>query len=370
MSPVKILFFPGLFTSGGVETVVMNIFRNIDKKKFHIDFCVPRDYEGQFDNEVKGYGSNVIEIPQIRHVGIISYIRAVKRIIKENGPYQAVHVHSIHNGVYTIIASYLAGIKKRIYHVHNTDDPSIKNIPVPKIYRLIIKSLIKIMSTDYVACGEEAADYIYGKKNKNVVIINNALDLSAFKAHPKIYAERFKEYLKADIIIGNAARFTSVKNQSFLIKLLYEYSKKRDNVVLLLAGDGSTRQKCEEYVKELGLENSVKFLGNINDMPDFYNKLDLFILPSLHEGLPVTIIEAQACGIPCVISDTITKECDLGLNLVKSLSLDDSLENWINLVNNMSIKKEYDNTKISKAITDKGYNVDDMIKKITSVYLK
>jgi glycosyltransferase EpsF len=146
MSKTKILYFPGLFATGGVEAIVMNIFRNIDKEKFHIDFCVPRDYECQFDEEVKSFGCKVITIPQIKQTGVINYIKDVKKIIEENGPYQAVHVHSIHNGVYSIIASYFAGVRKRIYHVHNTDDPSLKNMRFPKTYSFIIRKLIKLFS--------------------------------------------------------------------------------------------------------------------------------------------------------------------------------------------------------------------------------
>ena len=368
MSTVKILFFPGLFTSGGVEAVVMNIFRNIDKEKFCIDFCVPRDYAGQHDEEVKSFGSKVIAIPRIKQVGIIKYIKIVKGIIEKNGPYHVVHVHSIHNGVYSIIASYFAGIRKRIYHVHNTDDPSLKNIKFPNLYRLLTRKLIKIFCTNYLACGEEAANYVYGRKNNKVEIINNALDLDIFEPKTPDYSEEIKKYYKADIIIGNAARFTDVKNQFFLIDLLYEFNKVNKKSILLLAGEGPTRQRCEEYAKELGVRDNVDFLGNLKNMPDFYNKLDVFVLPSLHEGLPVSVLEAQACGIPCIISKNITTECDLGLNIVDSISLDESLEVWVSKTERIASLKEYNHIKISNEITEHGYSIDCIITKLSMLY--
>jgi len=367
---VKILYFPGMLTSGGVETVIMNIYRNIDKEKFHLDFCVPRDFEGQYDKEITKNGSRVISIPQIRQVGLFKYIKCVRNIIVANGPYDAVHVHAIHSGVFTICAALFAGVKRRIYHVHGTDDISLKNMPLSVVYRFIIRFLIKIFCTDFLACGRQAAEYIYGKRyvvKGKAQIINNALDLERFNAKSTDLLKGVKEQYHTDIVIGYAARFVYGKNHHFLIKTLYEYNK-FNNAVLLLAGDGEARESCESYAKDIGIEKSVFFLGNVKDMPKFYNELDIFAFPSLFEGLPVSVLEAQACGVPCIMSDTITKECDMGLGLVFNISLQSGTDEWVKTIYELKDRKESDNRKIREAYMKRGYDINSMINMLTNIY--
>lgn len=366
----RILYFPGLFTLGGVESVIMNIYRNIDKTKFQIDFCVPRNFEGQYDKEVILNGSKIIPIPQISKVGVLRYIRTVKNTIISNGPYDIVHVHSIHNGVYAVLSALLAGVKRRIYHVHNTEDPSLKNMPFSKVYRSFVRALIKIVCTDFIACGGKAAQYVYGSsyvRKGKATILNNGLDLDKFNSRSQIFLKNVKKKYRADIVIGNAARFTDVKNQSFLIEIMAELNKSH-TAILLLAGDGENKDRCEKYAKELGIESNIIFMGNISDMPSFYNSLDIFMLPSLHEGLPVSIIEAQACGIPCIISDSVTKECDMGLDLLVDISLKENLEMWIGEIDKQCNKREYDNNKIQEAYRTKDYDIKSNVSTLSKIY--
>lgn len=370
---VRVLQFPGSLLVGGVESMLMNIYRNIDKNNYHFDFCVVRDNdsEGPYDQEIKNNGGKLFYIPQIKS-GVFAYLRAIKKIIKENGPYDVVHVHSVFNGIFAIIAAKSLGIKTRVYHVHNTNDASLRKFPFKNTYKKIARWFIKRKSTHHLACGKEAANYVYGKKfaKKKGIVLNNALNLNEFYAYSKANIQSLREELnipKDALVIGNAARFVEIKNQIFLINLVHEMSKKQ-NVFLLLAGDGETRKLCEQRALELEIFDKVKFLGNISNMPKFYNTLDVFVLPSFFEGLPVSSIEAQACGIPSLQSDTITLEADMGLDLLYSFNLKTPLSDVVDLINKITLKRIIDNDLINKSVSEKGYNIKNTVKVIQKVY--
>jgi glycosyltransferase EpsF len=371
---IKVLQFPGSLSVGGVGSMLMNIYRNIDKEQYHFDFCVVRnnEKEGPFDSEISSNRGEIFEIPQIKQVGIFDYMLAVKRIINENGPYDIVHVHSIFQGIFILLVSKYLGIKKRIYHVHNTQDLSLSRIPFAKTYRSIARFIIKRLSTNYLSCGKDAAEYVYGSKHaeKKAVILNNALDLNQFYAFDLADINKIRDELQIPsgaLVVGNAARFVEIKNQQFLINLVSEISKNKD-VILLLAGDGDTRKMCEQQAKELGIEKRVRFLGNVSDMPKFYNTLDVFILSSLFEGLPVSSIEAQACGVPCLQADTITTESDMGLQLLDSFNLESSTSIIAEQISKLANKKIIDNKTIQNSLSQKGYNIQSTVGIISEIY--
>lgn len=372
---IRILQFPGSLSIGGVGSMLMNIYRNIDKERYHFDFCVVREitHEGLFDREIEGNGSKIISLPGIRKIGVIKYIKQIKCILKENGPYDVVHVHSIFNGVFILIAAKLAGVKKRIYHVHSTCDLSLNTIPFSRIYKFITRYCINLLATNHIACGKEAAKYVYGEKYVNTnkaLVINNALDLNVFHAYSidRIIELRVMyRILEGTLVIGNAARFVRGKNQKLLIDIVFEISKYR-SVVLLFAGDGETRKECEQHAMSLGIEDNVKFLGNVLDMTMFYNALDIFILPSLFEGLPVSCIEAQACGIPCLQADTITIESDMGLGLLFLFNLNNEIKSVVDICEQIENSRVLDNILLSSALKNKGYAIDETVNVISKIY--
>lgn len=367
----KIAVFPGVFLTGGVESVIMNILEKSNSDEYSYDFFVPRPYDIALDSKLVKYHSKFIQIPQISEVGVIKYIKKVSKILKSTDKYDIIHVHSIHSGVLSSIAGFVAGIKQRVYHVHNTDDPSLNTIKFKKIYRAVMKFLINKFNNTYVACGEQASKYIYYKrkiKKSKVFIFNNSIDLHKF--YPisiSDFKKRKEQSTNEKLIIGNAARFTPVKNQKFLINLANEINKEID-CELMLAGDGETIDECKELSKQYNLQNKVKFLGVITDMKLFYDKIDVFVLPSFHEGLPVSIIEAQACGVPSLLSDTITSEVDFKLNLVDYESLDSSLNNWKDKIYNLSKKRIFDFETIKNRFDELNYNLDNMQIQIEKMY--
>lgn len=372
---IRIIHFPGLFINGGVETFLMNVVRNINHERFQFDFCVPREEKGPYDNELIRAGCHIINIPRIREVGIRQYIKMVKRIISENGPYDVAHIHSAgFNGVYSVLAAKEAGIRRIIYHVHSTSDESIRGVPLAKLYRNIVSIVVKRLCSHYLACSEEAASQVYGHKyleNSEVIILKNGIDLERFKPYElkELLAIRRKYGIPDNaIVVGNASRFVKGKNQEFLIKLTEDMSKKK-KFFLLLAGDGPTKSECELLAERLGLKKTVKFLGNLSQekMPEFYNALDLFLFPSEHEGLGNVVIEAQACGIPCIVSTGVPPVTNIGIGLWQ-LARHNAVSEWSNLVLNTVGTRIYDSASIKSAVNQCGFNISNSVKVLESIY--
>lgn len=373
--PIRILHFPGTLLYGGVGSVVMNWYRNIDRSKIQFDFCVPRIERGPLDDEIEALGGRIFSVPKMRQYGISNYINAVSNIIIQNGPFYAVHIHSIHMGAITLIAAKKAGVARRIYHSHSTKDPALDSYPFHKIIQGIFKGIIRFNATDYFACGKEAGIYIYGEKlvsNSKVSIINNGLDLQKFKPYSIEKKRKLRDSLnirKDSLVIGNVARFVPEKNQQFIIDIVAYMKNKGIDVFAILVGDGPLKEKCEKRAKQLKVEQDVCFLGNRSDVDVLYNAMDIFILPSLFEGLPVTAIEAQACGLPCIVSDRVTSEADLNISCYCQVNLSNNLDVWENTIKDSVKHIMYDESKIRKIIQERGYDIVSLTKNLERIYL-
>lgn len=366
----KIAVFPGVFLNGGVEYVVEEIFNSMKNKNIVYDIYVSRNYEGPKDKQLIAKGVRIFYIPEMKNLNPLKYIRLIRKMLKSNGKYDYIHVHSIHSGVLNSVAGYFAGINNRIYHVHNTSDPLLKGLRFPRLFRFISTRMIKMFNNKYIACGKDAAIYIYGSKlvMKKVLILKNAINLDIFKPiHTTKYREFALDRNDNTVFIGNAARFTEVKNQRFLIELIYEANLNGD-YRLLLAGDGELRDSYEKLVSELNINDKVYFLGNITDMNLFYNSLDVFILPSLHEGLPLSLVESQSCGIPSIASENITEEVDMGLNLMTRINLTENKIKWINQIDRVISVEKLKSEEIAKVIRDNKYDLDSFKDQVLTIY--
>ena len=365
----RIMFFPGNI-SGGVGAVVMNIFRNIDNNRFIIDFCVPETDKGYYDQEILAKNGHVFHVPLIKKVGPLKYMRIVKDILIKNGPYDAIHVHSVHMGALAILSAKKAGINKRIYHVHNTKDAALDHLPFHNVLEKYLKKSIIKNSNVYLACGQKAGQYIYG--NVPFTIINNAVDLVRFYPYSYEKQKEIRDSLSITpnkYVVGNIARFSTVKNQKRLVDIACLDKTQRDMLVFLLVGDGETLSDVKKYANEKKCLDKIIFTGIRNDSERMYNTMDVFCLPSYFEGLPVTMIEAQACGIPCLVSDVITQECSLGISDVMFLSLEENNQKWLDalysLVNSRVNEKKY----IERILIQKRYEIHSIVKQLEEIYL-
>ena len=322
--PIRVAHIIGKWLGGGVEAVVMNYYRHIDRTKIQFDFLCDEDSTNIPYEEIEQLGGRVILIPPYQKV--FKYQKELIRIFKENN-YKIVHSHINTLSVFPLRAAKKAGVKVRIAHSHSTTN---KKEWKKNLLKQVLRPFSKVYATDYMCCSELAGRWLFGDKaydSKKVYLLNNAIDLDKFKYNESLRKKKRKELGISDdtLVIGHIGRFKAQKNHTFLIDIFNELHKKNPNSLLLLVGQGPLKEEIENKVKELQLNDSVRFLGQRNDVNELYQAFDVFCLPSLYEGLPVVGVEAQASGLLCIFSDDMTKETKV-LDTTEFLSLNQSVE--------------------------------------------
>lgn len=304
---------------GGVESVVMNYYRNIDKEKIQFHFLCDEDSTDIPYQEIEKLGGKVIIIPPYQK--LFKYQKELYRIFKENN-YKMVHSHINALSVFPLRIAKKAGVPIRIAHSHTTSN---KKEWKRNLIKNILRPFSKVYANQFFACSELSGRWLFGEKafkNNSIKIINNAIDLEKFKFNKEKRNEIRKEIgLDEDtLLVGHIGRFVTQKNHEFLIDVFDEIHRRKQNSKLILIGQGNLKEKIKQKIKELGIEEYVIFTGQINNVSDYYNAIDVFLLPSLYEGLPVVGIEAQANGILCKFSSNMTKEAKV-LNTTEFISL-------------------------------------------------
>lgn len=373
MKKIKILMYADRWNSGGIEAFIMNVYRNINHKKFGIDILVAQNESDMYDEEIKKIGGikqqildKKIKSPVMRNIkNIIMFKKKLK-----NTDYDIIHIN-IGNGV-GLIYAFLArkvGIKRIIVHSHNSDIGN-KNRFIKKLAHNICKIIFQDIPTDYLACSDKAAKWLYTKKILNeerVKIINNAIDIDKY-----IYNEekRIKFREENDIgkafVIGHIGRFNEQKNHRFLIEIFEKVQQRINDSYLFLVGEGELEEEIKKLVKERQMENNVIFYGITKDIQKCLSGFDMLVLPSLYEGNPIVGIEAQASGLYCIFSDRITKSAKITEN-VKFLPLEENTQFWANeIIKSSKKERKIDKEKIMKA----GYDMKTLINSIENIYSK
>lgn len=363
--PIRVASVIGRFVGGGVEAVTINYYRNIDKNKVQLDFICDEDSTNIPYEEIERMGGKVIIIPSYSKP--FKYHKALKRVLKE-GNYKIIHSNINTLSVFSLFAAKCAGVPVRIAHSHSTTNKKEKK---KNLMKQVLRPFSKFFATNYMCCSELAGRWLFGDKEYdkgNVYLLNNAIDLDKFKYDEKLRKKKRKELgIKDDtLVIGHLGRFVAQKNHTFLIDIFNEIHKKNNKSVLLLAGQGPLMEDIKNKVKDLNLEDSVKFLGQRNDANELYQAFDVFLLPSLYEGLPVVGVEAQASGLLCYLSDDMTKETKV-LDITKFMSLDNTPEEWAD--NILDDVKKYKRMDTSKEMTAKNFNIKEEAKKLEEYYL-
>lgn len=364
---IRVLHSVSNMDRAGIETMIMNYYRHIDKTKVQFDFLCNKSKIGAYDEEIKSMGGRIFISPGLNPIKWIKYEKLVKKLLAENQEIKVVHSH---NGAFSLqaqLAAKKSNIKNRIVHVHGTKIDVNLKLPL----KLIYKCFLKFVSNNYWGCGKEAIKYYFGDKvikENNFKVIKNAIEIENFLYNEEKRNELRKKYnLEDKFVIGNVARFMKQKNHAFTLDLFKIILSKNPNSVLMLLGDGKLQNEMIQKAKELGIENSVMFMGNVSNVNEMYQTMDVFLLPSLFEGLPVVGIEAQAAGLKCFMSDTITDEVAV-TNNIKFLNLKkDSLQKWADeILSNIN----YERKNMSKEIIDAGYSIEVEAKKLQDIYLK
>lgn len=335
----RVLVFGITENPGGVESVIMNYYRRIDRDKIQFEFLCNTKIVA-YEEEIKSLRGIIHRIPA-RRDGRKEFAEALETFMQENAQkYCAIWVNvcSLANIDY-LKAAKKFGIPKRIIHCHNADNgDSFLRGQLHKMNRAQINKY----ATDFWSCSDEASKWFFGEKNmrsEKYKLIYNAVDPDKFLPDADV-REKYRKKLNCEdkIVIGHIGRFHFQKNHKFVLEIMRDLVKAEKNVELLLIGQGELMEEMKTKVSDYGLEENVQFLGVRSDIPQLYQAMDLFLFPSVFEGLPIVLLEAQANGLPCVVSDTITKQIQINENLYFK-KLTDTSEDWADFILNTALKK-------------------------------
>ena len=321
--PIRVLQVVTHMNRGGLETMLMNYYRNIDRTKVQFDFLThrPENEKKDYDDEIRSLGGKIYHMPVLNPFSR-TYMKSLDEFFKEHKEYKIVHSHLDCLSAYPLKMAKKNGVPVRIAHSHNTSQE--KNLKY--LIKDYSKKQIPKYATHLFACGKEAGEWMFGKHKFQ--IMNNAIDAKKFIYNEEIRKQKRQELgLDGKFVIGHVGRFNLQKNHEFLIEIFKDFAKTNKDAVLILIGNGELQDEIKQQVMEYQMEDQVKFLGLREDIPQLLQAMDLFLFPSLFEGLPVTLVEAQAAGLPCVIADTITDEIMI-TDRISKVSLDSNLEKW------------------------------------------
>lgn len=361
--PMRILqVLPALNYGGGIENYVMNYYRHIDREKFQFDFIIHTNLEISYESEINELGGRVFNLPifNIRNLNVI--LKKIDNFFESHNEYVAVHCHMANASPFYFYSAKKHGIKHLILHSHQ---PSAADKFSHAIRNMPLLYWGNHLATDRVACSDLAGRFLFG--NKSFIIIKNAINIQKFKFDVNIREEVRKELgVEGKFVIGHIGRLTAQKNQLFLLDIFKEVSNRKDNAILVMAGEGEDRKKIQDKVRQLNLEDKVKMLGVRSDANRLYQAFDYFVFPSLYEGLGIVLIEAQCAGLNVLTSsDNIPHEVKL-TNYLDFLSLKDNPTKWADtILQNSRTSRNEDLMSIKQA----GYDIYEEAEKLQHLYI-
>ncbi len=369
MKEIKILQVIGGLNRGGAETMLMNLYRKIDRQKYKFDFLVyvTDDKKADYEDEILQNGDQIIKLDRNRVKNPILFYHDLNHVMKNSG-YTCVHAHTLFNSGIVMYASYHNHIPVRITHSHSSGNMK-RDTLINRTYFKFAKYLITKYSTNYIACDLKSGEYLFGEGFRGP-ILHNGIDLNRFCYEENVEENKY-QYLRDENILKLAVigSFYEVKNHIFLLPIAEKLKEKGIKFKLYFAGRGPLQKMLEEKVKELHLENEIIFLGIVDQVEKFLKNIDLILMPSLYEGVPVSLIEAQAAGVPAIISENISRDVDMELGLLNFVTID-SDKQWLEEIVRFHCERhEILNPKnIYEQLTLKGYNVEKNVDFLCEIY--
>ncbi|MGB5824672.1 MAG: glycosyltransferase family 1 protein [Proteocatella sp.] len=367
--PIRILHVLGRLDMGGAEILIMNWYRNIDRSKIQFDFIIHTEEKCFFEEEIRLLGGKIFRVPRYIGINHFEYKKSWEDFFEKNNSYKIVHGHM------RSTASIYLKIAKRyrvatIIHSHSTSSGS----GISSIAKNILQFPVRYVADYLFACSKNAGEWLYGKrmcKKEKFHIIKNAINIEKFMFNNEIRLNKRTELkLEDKFVVGHIGRFDYPKNHVFLIEIFNEIYKLNNKSVLLVVGDGELRSKIEDKLNKLGLSDNAIFTGNQLDVSDLLQAMDVFVFPSLYEGLGIVTIEAQAAGLPCIVSAAVPKEETKITDLIKYISLKCDASNWAKEVTNFNKISNREN--MHKKIVEAGYELksacDEMQEKYSIIY--
>lgn len=371
MNKVKVLIVSDMLEYGGSDIVATRLQQNLDSDKFECVYCVRHDAKGPYEYELEKTGVRIIHQPD-NQLGLLKSIKFFDTLFKKE-KYDVVHSHLLFYSGIILKAAKRNGVRIRIAHSHfsqplNKYSNIIKRIVV-NCYHFYMRRMINKYATTVIGCSYPTGEYLAGKNTflKKGVVLNNGIDTKGYEYNE---SQRHEKRLELgidenEVVIGHIGHFYHIKNQSFLLDIFSQFKKQKDNAVLLLVGDGEDREKLEKKANDLNISDNVKFVGIRTDVCQLLSAMDCFVFPSIHEGFPLTLVEAQAAKLPCVVSNSITRDTNLS-DAIWYCSIYSSPQEWVNQID-YAIKINREKINNSKVIED--FDIKSVCKKLEEIYL-
>lgn len=366
MMPIRILHVLHSMNRGGAENALMNYYRHIDRTKVQFDFLLSDSKKCQFEDEILAMGGRVYRVPLLTMSNPFPYLRGVAHFYSTHPEYKIVHSHTSSKSFFPLWIAKRKGVPVRISHSHNTQSES----GIRGSLRNVLKVPLKLVATDWLSCGTQAAYWLYGKQavqNNKVRVVKNVIESENYRLNYDVRS-RIRKSIGVDentFILGHVARFDMQKNHHFDVDILYELKKLYTNVRLLAVGLG-VKEGLSQYAKEKGVYGDIVFTGVVNNVWDYEQAMDAFILPSFFEGLPLSIIEAQVSGLPCFTTEgTVSKECSV-TDLVSYIRLEEGPKVWAEKIlasRQQERRDRYDEIVLA------GYDAETSAKELQEFYL-
>lgn len=348
----------GLTPTGGLTTVMMNYYRVLDKSRVEIDFCSTNDVPSILLQELRDNGSQYFKLPPRSH--IIAYMAA---LTKRSKGYDIVHIHANSaTAVLELLSAKWSKVPCRIVHNHSSRCQC-------KLMSNSVMWLYRKLYTCAVACSEEAGNWLYGKGK--FTILRNAIYVDRFVFNPdkRVEVRRTWGISDDEVLIGHVGKFMDAKNHPFLLELFAKYHERTPKARLMLVGDGELRDEVERAIRENNVSDSVILAGLRQDIPDLLQAFDLFVFPSIYEGMPLSVVEAQASGLPCVVSDAVTPLINIGRDVVQ-LPLAKGTDYWCDYLCNThyGLSRRSRCEQNYELITKAGYNIKTEANNLLRLY--
>jgi len=361
--PIRILHVLGRLDRGGAETMVMNLYRNIDRTQIQFDFIIHTTDKCDYNDEIEELGGKIYTIPRYTGKNHFYYKKAWHNFFQRHTEYELIHGHVRSTAsIYVKIAKKYS--LKTIVHSHSISSGTGVKSKIKDLMQLPIRSI-----ADYLfACSDEAGKWLFGKNvvdKENYKVIKNAIDVEKYVINEEVRKKMLKDLqIEGKFVLGHVGRFSYEKNHEFLIEVFYELQKQCENAVLLLVGDGELKPKIEEQIYQLGIQEKVILTGSVSNVHEYMQAMDVFVFPSHYEGLGMVAIEAQASGLPCVISDRIPKQV-IVTEVVTSLPLSNA-SHWVGVILDKNTPTQREG--VSFGVIKQGYDIRDQVENLKNIY--
>lgn len=361
---IRVLHVIGAMDRGGAETMIMNFYRKLDLREYQFDFLVHETRKCDYDDEIREFGGKIYSVHRYKIVNYFEYKKEIRDFFLEHHDYDIVHGH-----ICSSINIYLKEAKKygikTIAHSHNSN----YGFKLDTLYTILISLKTRKLADYFIGCSWKAGLDRYGEKivrGENFSVINNGVDTQLFRYDVGIREQLRKEYsLENKLVIGNIGRLTYQKNHEFLLEVFKILLQKRPDSELFLFGRGELEDEIRKQIVDLGIQNHVHLMGVVDKVPNYLQMLDVFLFPSRFEGLPVSLVEVQASGLPCVINKQLTEEIIL-TKCVYRLELTDSLEEWADLC--IKVAGTTNRLEMNDVVQQSNFNINQEVKHLCQVY--